>query len=87
MSLQHELSDTSVGIPELNATVFGATQYPVAMWCECDTEHEILQYVSIKMSRGRSQYDIPCGLRMCEYIFRSEDVQERSGSRSRAPTS
>ena len=42
MSLQHELRDTSVRVPELDTTVFGTTQYPVTMWGKRNTEHKVI---------------------------------------------
>lgn len=76
MSLQHELSDTRVGIPELDTTVFGATQYPVTVWSERNAEHKVLQNMSVMRESTKHQKYSPCGLRMCECTCRSEDVQE-----------
>lgn len=42
MSLQHELRHTGVRVPELDTTVLGTTQYPVAMGRKCDTKHKVL---------------------------------------------
>lgn len=44
MALQHQLSNTSVGIPELHAAVLGTTENPVAVGGESDTEDEILHH-------------------------------------------
>lgn len=44
VSLQHELRDTSMGVPELDSAIFGATHDPVSMWCEGYAEDEILKY-------------------------------------------
>jgi hypothetical protein len=41
MSLQHELRDTSVRVPELDTTVLGTTQHPVAMWRKGNAEHKV----------------------------------------------
>jgi hypothetical protein len=43
VALQHELRNTSMGIPELDTAIFGSTEDPVAMWSQCDTEHEVLE--------------------------------------------
>jgi hypothetical protein len=42
MALQHELCNTGMGIPELNAAVLGTTEHPITMRCKSDAEHEIL---------------------------------------------
>lgn len=47
MSLQHELGDTSVRIPELDTSIFGTTEDPVAMGCKGNAEDEILYGVSL----------------------------------------
>lgn len=54
MALQHKLGNTSVGIPKLDATVFGSTENPVAMRSKCHTKDEILkdcQYSNASKSR------------------------------------
>jgi hypothetical protein len=44
VTLQHELGNTCVRIPELHATILGATEDPVAVGSESDTKHEVLRY-------------------------------------------
>jgi hypothetical protein len=40
--LKHELRNTCMGIPELNAAVLGTTEHPITMRSESNAEHEIL---------------------------------------------
>jgi hypothetical protein len=42
MSLQHELRDTRVRVPELYTTVLRSTEHPVAVRSESDTKYEVL---------------------------------------------
>jgi hypothetical protein len=42
VSLQHELRDTRVRIPELDTTVLRSTEHPVAVRRKSDTEYEVL---------------------------------------------
>lgn len=42
MSLQHELRDTSVRVPELDTAVLGTTQYPVTVGGKGNAEHKVL---------------------------------------------
>lgn len=43
MSLQHELCDTRLRIPELDTAVLGSTQHPITVWGEGNTEYKVLQ--------------------------------------------
>jgi len=43
MSLQHELCNTGMGIPELDTTVLGSTQNPVAVWSKRNAEYKVLK--------------------------------------------
>ena len=42
MSLQHELRNTSVRVPELDTAVLGTTEHPIAVGGEGDTKNEVL---------------------------------------------
>lgn len=42
MTLQHELRNTSVRIPELDTAILGTTEHPVTMRGKSNTEHEVL---------------------------------------------
>lgn len=43
MTLEHELGVSSIGIPELNASVFRSTKHPSAVRCKGNAEHKILR--------------------------------------------
>lgn len=43
MALQHHLSITSDWIPELDATILGATHDPLAIGREADTKNKVLR--------------------------------------------
>jgi hypothetical protein len=43
MPLQHHLRDTGIRIPELHASILGATHDPFAVRGEADAEHVILK--------------------------------------------
>ena len=45
VSLQHELSNTRLGVPELDATVLGTAEHPVAMGRKSDAENKVLSRV------------------------------------------
>jgi hypothetical protein len=57
VSLQHELRDTSVRVPELDTTVFGTTQYPVTMWGKRNTEHKV--FVTLKSADALAARLVP----------------------------
>ena len=40
--LKHKLRIRGLGIPELHAAILGATQDPLSIGGQCDTEHEVL---------------------------------------------
>lgn len=42
MSLQHELRNTRMRIPELDTTVLGSTEHPIAVRSKSDTENKVL---------------------------------------------
>lgn len=42
MSLQHELRNASVRVPELDTTVLGTTEHPITMGSQRDTKNEVL---------------------------------------------
>lgn len=43
MSLQHELCNTCMGIPELDTTVLRTTEHPIAMRSKRNTKHKVLR--------------------------------------------
>ena len=45
MSLQHELGNAVVGVPELDAAILGTTEHPVAMGRKGDAENKVLSRV------------------------------------------
>lgn len=59
MSLQHELRDTSVRIPELDTTVLGTTQYPVAVRSEGNAENKVL--VTFKCADALAAWVVSAG--------------------------
>lgn len=42
MPLKHHLRISSLGVPELHASVFRTTHDPLAVWSQANTEHEVL---------------------------------------------
>src|SRR5690242_18072412 len=50
VTLEHELSNAGVGIPELDSAVLGATQHPSIVVSESDAQHEVLPTGSVHVS-------------------------------------
>lgn len=83
MTLQHELRDTCMGIPELHTTVFGTRQHPVAVWCKSNTENKVL--VTLKcadaLATGRVSGHEAC---RCSQFPHLDSLVERSRDESTA---
>jgi hypothetical protein len=57
MSLQHELGDTRVGIPELDTAVLGTTEHPVAVGRKGDAENKVLSRVrNVTHTHGKTAH-------------------------------
>ena len=55
MALQHHLRNTGIGVPELDATIFGAAHDPFAMWRQANAEDVILQENLIEAHRDEHE--------------------------------
>jgi hypothetical protein len=53
MSLKHQLCLTSVRVPELYTSIFGAGENPLVILSKCDTKHKVLHTISTELQHGR----------------------------------